>query len=220
MGIAQFLPMVLQTPAAALGFKELAGSLCSLSKMADSYRSITRLGALVDLLSPEKMASLTNNRDPVGRRLGILEYLAVISYFPCEHVAVMHHFGILTDTKYARFGGLAVFFWFWSLVFGLLRSTYQALLAYPYVTWNTTDTASVKRKADFKKLLTTALKQLCFLIFSTTCIKKAPQLLTSPQGVLMPLHVAVERLAPPVVNMPDALRGLLGTIATLCDVLG
>jgi hypothetical protein len=221
MGLIQFTPMVLDGPLKALGNKELHASVTQLGALADLYRTVTRCSGLVDSLSTEKLSSLTECRDPTLRQMGIAEHICHLLYFPCEHMGLLHKFGILTGGKAPRFGGLTVFFWFWGLLVGEVRQLYQMLLAYPHLSPKATDAASVRRQAEWRRLVLNLIKNTCFLIFSLTCFPAngKPQLLASPSGVFLPLHRAIEILTPPRVTLSISTRGMLGLIATSVDFI-
>lgn len=220
VAVAQFLPMVLDAPLKAVGKTQLHESLNHIGTLADSYRTLTRFSGLIDTLTPEKLQALVSPRDPTIRRLGLLEFISHTLFFPCEHIAFLIKNGVVKGDA-ARVGGLTVFFWFWSLVFAEIRNVYQMLLAYPYLTPKATDAASVKRQAEWKRLVLNLIKTTCFLIFSVTCFptKGKPQLLTKSTGVLVPIHKAIELLSPSHLTLSTSTRGVLGLAATLCDFI-
>lgn len=216
LAVVQFLTMTLDGPLAAMGNKDLHASVTKLGVLTDVYRTVTRFSCLLDFLSPEKVKSVLTVSDPTARRLGLFEYVTQVIFFPLEHLSLLAKQGILSSPNGNRFGPLAVFFWFWTLLFSQLRQMYQMLLAYPQLSPKATDTASVKRQAEWTKMVQGIIRNTCFLIFSLTCLpeKGKPQLLLKPAGLLLPLHRAVEVLSPPHLALSLSLRGVLGLIAS------
>ena len=220
MGIIQFLPLILEKPASALGQADLASSLLKLSALADHYRTITRCSCLLDFLSPEKLEAVKSVRDPVLRKVSLAEYIASTLFFPFEHLALFTGAGVLKNEKGGRFGGVAVFFWFWSLIFADIRGAYQLLLAYPHVTPGAKDAASLKRNTEFHRIVLNLIKTLSFTIFAWSVFPPAkPQLLAEASGVLLPLHKLIATLSPSPLGIGQATRGVLGLIATGCDLI-
>jgi hypothetical protein len=220
MAIIQFTPMVLDAPLKATGNKELQESVAKLGALADLYRTITRCSGLVDALSTEKVAAVLKDDSAVGRAQ-LFEYACHVLFLPCEHLALLHGNGVLAGGKAARYGGLAVFFWFWGLFVAELRQVYQMLLAYPRLSPKATDVASVRRQAEWRRMVIALIKTTCFLIFSLTCLpaKGKPQLLANASGVLLPLHRLVEVLTPPRLGLSTTSRGLLGLIASSVEFI-
>lgn len=218
MALVQFIPMTLNGPLQALGSKGLQQSLDKLGGMADGYRAITRLSLLLNNLSPETLASIKQIRDPVLKSMTIVEHIFSTLFCPFEHLAVLQGHGVISANS--RFGGMAVYCWFWSLLVGTFRQIYQMMLAYPYLSPKATDTASVKRQAEWRRMIIGLVKTLSFLVFSLTCFpaKGKPQLLGSA-GLLAPLHKLVELTAPKALHLPTTVRGALGLTATICDFL-
>lgn len=220
MAIIQFLPAVIQTPLSALGQGELAASLMQLAVMADRYRTITRCSCLLDFLSPEKLEAVKSVRDPVLRKLSLSEYFATVCFFPFEHLALLHGFGVLKGEKGARFGGVAVFFWFWSLIFADIRGLYQLLLAYPHRSAGAKDAASLKRNTEFNRLVLNLIKTMSFTIFAMSVLPESkPELLAEPAGLLLPLQKVIQALTPSPISLGSTSKGVLGLIATSCDLV-
>ncbi len=220
MAIIQFLPSVLEVPLSALGQTDLSASLLQLGVMCDRYRTITRCSCLLDFLSPEHLETVKSVRDPVVRKLSLCEYFATICFFPFEHLALLNGFGVLKNTNGGRFGGLAVFFWFWSLIFADIRGMYQLLLAYPHVTPGAKDAASLKRNTEFRSLLVKFVKTMSFTIFAWSVFPASkPALLAEPAGLLLPLHKLIAALSPAPLTIGSSTKGVLGLIATGCDLL-
>ena len=219
MALVQFIPMTLNAPLQAIGTKGLQNSLDKLGAMADGYRAVTRLSLLLNNLSPEALTSLKQIRDPILKTLTVIEHFFSTLFCPFEHFAVFQGHGVISANS--RYGGMAVYCWFWSLLVGTFRQAYQMLLAYPYLSPKATDTASVKRQAEWRRMIINLVKTLSFLVFSLTCLpaKGKPQLLASATGILAPLHKLVQLTAPSALHLPTTVRGALGLTATICDFL-
>ena len=218
MAIVQFLPMILEKPVSALGQADFASSLLKLSSMADHYRTITRLSCLLDFLSPEKLEAVKSVRDPVLRKVSLAEYVASTLFFPFEHLALLTGAGVIKNEKGGRFGGVAVFFWFWSLILADIRGAYQLLLTYPHVTPGAKDASSLKRNTEFNRLLVNFIKTLSFTIFAWSVFPQGkPQLLADASGVFLPIHKLIAALSPSPLGIGQATKGVLGLIATACD---
>jgi len=218
MAVCQFLPMFVESPLRSAGVAGISNSLAKIGGMADGYRAVTRLSLLLDKLSPESLASVKQIRDPIAKALTIAEYIFSTVFCPFEHLAVLQAHQVIPSN--GRYGGMAVYCWFWSLLVGTVRQAYQMMLAYPYVSPKATDTASVKRQAEWRRMIINLIKTISFLIFSLTCLPKGkPQLLASPTGLLGPLHKVIQVTSPNALQLPVAVRGLLGLTATVCDFL-
>lgn len=220
MALIQFIPMALDGPLKATGNKGLHESVTKLGALADLYRTVTRCSGLVDSLSPSKLTTVLKDDSALGR-VGLVEHVCHVLFCPFEHMALLHNYGVFTGGKAPRFGGLAVFFWFWGLLLGEFRQLYQMLLAYPRLSPKATDVASVRRQAEWRRMVLNLIKTTCFLVFSLTCLpaKGKPQLLANPAGILLPIHRLIEILTPPRVVLSTSSRGVLGLVASAVDFI-
>lgn len=219
MGIVQFAPMVLSGPTAALGLPNLTESLLKLSSLADGYRTVTRCSCMIDMTSPEKIQGALSISDPVARKLAGIEFFVNFLYFPFEHVGLLSTYGVLDGKIVNRVRGMCAYFWFWGLATSLWNIAYKMLLAFPYLTPKATDAASIKRRADFRKLILQLVKTVSFLLFALSVLPAngKPQLLAKPAGLLRPLHRFVELTTPKAITLSTPAKGLLGLVATLTD---
>ncbi|KPA86439.1 putative Gim5a protein [Leptomonas pyrrhocoris] len=205
MAIVQFLPLALTGPASDAGCASLSKSLGNLSAMADGYRAITRLALLFNALSKPTLEGLAKpSGDVLIDRVDQLGHFFHVFYCLFENSAVLASHGVYPKSI-ARLGGCAVTCWFYVLLTGLIREAY--VLA--------------KKKntpEEQKRHIITTVKLGCFFIFSMTCIPKGgPQLLENVSGPLVPLHKALQLIAPKHLPLNDSIRGLLGLIASICD---
>lgn len=217
LAVVQFLPMLLDGPLLALGKKDLHDSLTQLGAVVDTYRTFTRFSGVLDVVTTDKVNSIRSAQG-TPKYLALLEFLSTAAFFPFENFAFLSKHGVWKAAAGTRFGPIAVFFWFWSLVFGEIKTLQEMLLAYPSLTPRATDAGSVKRQAEWKRLVLRAIKTTSFLLFAWSCFPATkPQLLAKPSGVLVPLHRAIELLSPRPLPLSVSARGALGLIASLCD---
>lgn len=227
MAVLQFGSTILSVPAGAAGNKSLAESLVKLASLADGYRTVTRLFGLVNMLDSgnlKKLSDASAREQPIIAKLGLMEYAASCLFFPFENLGLLTQWGVINKGdagRVANYGGVAVFFWWWSLTLKLASTIYRMLLAYPYLTPRGTDATSVRRQADWRRLQLTLLKTICWWIFAMGCLpaKGKPQLLRNVSGFLVPLHRLIELLSPSALSLSPLVRGVLGMIATSCDIV-
>lgn len=215
MGVMQFLPMML----GGVTSGDTSTALTKLSTLADGYRTVTRFTGLIDMTSEKKLASIANRPAGIPGHLVALDYLADVCFYPCEHVAMLSAYGVLSK-NFDRFGGVALFCWFWGLTFKIVLTAMQILATLPYVSPKATDSTSLSYNAKYRKLRLTLVKLACFWFFALGCFPgggKKPQLLATASGPLYPLHRLVELLSPNGLPLPAAVKGALGLAATLVD---
>lgn len=205
MAIVQFLPLALAGPARDAGCASLGKSLGNLSAMADGYRAITRLALLFNALSKPTLQALAKSKgDVLIDRVDQLSHFFHVFYCIFENSAVLASHGVFPKTI-CRLGGCAVTCWFHTLLLGLIRQAYVL-------------TQKKHTPEERKRQIITTVKIACFFVFAMTCIpKNGPQLLEDVNGPLVPLHKALQLIAPKHLELNDSIRGLLGLIASICD---
>jgi hypothetical protein len=225
MGIAQFLPLFLEGPLTAMGKKGLAESLMALGQLADGYRTVTRLSGTIDMTSDHAINATKAVKDPILRKLGALEYVCGFCFFPCEHIALLNHFGVLKNwgKRADDFRPLACFFWYWGLTLRVWTTAYQMLLLFPKVDKRSRDPNTLKINAEFRRLQLTLVKTLSYWVFAMSVFPPGgkAQLMANPGGLFYPLHRLVEVLSPPsIANATNnTIRGALGLTAVVIEII-
>ncbi|KAG5492791.1 hypothetical protein JKF63_01371 [Porcisia hertigi] len=205
MAIVQFLPMALAGPAGDAGCLSLSKSLQGLSAMADGYRAITRLALLFNALSNPTLEALSKPKgDVLLDRVDQLSHFFHVCFCLFENTAVLSSHRVFPGSL-CRLGGCAVTCWFYTLLLGLVRQAYVM-------------TQKKSTPEEQKRNIITTAKLGCFFIFSLTCLPRGgPQLLEDVRGPLVPLHKALQLMAPKNLELNDTIRGALGFIASMCD---
>ena len=219
MALAQFIPMAIAQPVAQVtGSRALAESLLRVSQLADGYRTVTRLSGLVDTLKPSRINGIATIPQPLIRQIATAEAVMSLGFFPTEHLALFTKFGILPagDKNFQHYSTLAVFFWFWGLLLKTVRLSIMWVAKRNQLN-GSEDATSAALKRQLKSIQMQLVSTVCYLIFSMTCVSAKARLFRS--GPLMPINVLFETLSPPRLELPLAVRGLLGTIASSVDFL-
>jgi hypothetical protein len=223
-GLGAFAALTLANPLSKLtGSSAVLASLNKLFELLDGYRTVTRLTGLLDVGRPDKLAALATIQPPVVRALATAETALTLAFFPAEHIALFNKFGILPggDGAVAKFGGIAVFCWFWSLVVKTVRLTLQWFAKRSQIDLAAAPTADDPTSSAQRRQLDALTRQLVqtvsWLIFSMTCV--AGKVRPFPAGTFAPLNAITDALSPPKIVLPQTLRGLLGLIAVSFDFI-
>lgn len=225
MASLAFIPMFLAQPAGKVtGSVTLAESLARLGSLADSYRTVTRLSGLFDVVQPQNVAQALSIPNPLVRNLSLLEFFCSVCFFPSEHLALFTKFGIVhhgSEKHFKHYSTLAVFFWFWGLVLKIVRNalllvqTKNKLMAS-----GDNNSAAPKLRQDAQQYQLKLVGAVSYLIFSLTChSQKARLFLGSGNVITAPVNTLFEMLSPPRLELPMWARGLLGVIATSVEYL-
>eukprot|EP01060_Flectonema_neradi_P037319 TRINITY_DN7480_c0_g1_i6.p1 TRINITY_DN7480_c0_g1~~TRINITY_DN7480_c0_g1_i6.p1 ORF type:complete len:261 (+),score=40.54 TRINITY_DN7480_c0_g1_i6:63-785(+) len=212
MGVLQFLPGVLIPVAERAGKTELVASLQALATMAGGYRSVTRLSAMVGVL--------TRPSPPIGDTpeaiFKFLAYLKMSLFFPMENIAVCAGNGIICRdvpaARKAEYGGRAVYFWFWSLFFEQLHHAASLMKL-------NTKQASEKDKEKSAGIISAWTKSFLWFILAWGSMPingQTVKLLQNPEtSFLRPLHALVEATTVPGLQISPFAKAAVGLAATL-----
>eukprot|EP00758_Cryptobia_borreli_P009656 Tbor_TRINITY_DN5499_c2_g1::TRINITY_DN5499_c2_g1_i1::g.25421::m.25421/K13352/PEX11B; peroxin-11B len=219
LALVQFLPGVIQAPLKATGNVSLADSLVKAASIAEGYRTLTRFSGLIDILNDKKLESVAAIKDPVLRNISTLETATTVGFFFSENLAFLAKCGVISTNKTARWGGLAVWFWLWSLMCGNVRGVYQISQIYPNINSKGTDVASVRKQGEFKRIILSLLKNIMFTLLCVSIIpNEKPVLINSSNIICKTVNNAVAVCTPIALKTSPSMIAMYGTVASVIDI--